>query len=350
MGATVLLYNRQERLYQRALTNDRGTFTFASLLPDLYSIRVSLASFVPAIRGNIAVEPGMRSVLNVSLATLFSTIQLVPLSAQQRTLMSDEWKWVLRTSSAMRPVLRLLPTIIDSSASSSHHGSVFSDTRGMLKVSAGDGGESGAGQTDLGTAFALATSVYGNTQLQFSGNLGYAAQTGAPSTAFRTSFSRNLGTPEVSLTMRQLYLPGRVAEAIAGPGGSLPSLRTMSVNFGDHAELSDNLSMEYGFSLDSVSFLDRLNYFSPYARLIYALDDATDLTFTYTSGNARPDLGMGSGGPDAGLQRDLNTLAMFPRISAAQAGPKCSMEKISSWRISTSPAHGCTKFRPIARL
>ena len=39
------------------------------------------------------------------------------------------------------------------------------------------------------------------------------------------------------------------------------------------------------------------------------------MTFTYTSGNARPDLGMGPGGPDADLQRDLNTLAMFPRIS-----------------------------------
>ena len=70
--------------YQRALTDDRGAFIFAGLLPDLYSIRVSLASFVPAIRGNIVVQPGMRSVLNVSLATLFSTIQLVPLSAQQR--------------------------------------------------------------------------------------------------------------------------------------------------------------------------------------------------------------------------------------------------------------------------
>src|SRR5690349_7292512 len=161
MGATVLLYNRQERLYQRALTNDRGTFLFASLIPDFYSVRVSLASFVPAIRSHIVVEPGMRSVLNVSLATLFSSVRLVPLSAQQRTLMRDEWKWVLRTSSAMRPVLRFLPAGLDSTSPVSHHGSVFSDTRGMLKVSAGDGGESVSSQADLGTAFALATSVYG---------------------------------------------------------------------------------------------------------------------------------------------------------------------------------------------
>jgi hypothetical protein len=314
MGASVLLYNRQARLFQRALTNERGTFAFAGLLPDLYSIRVSLASFVPAIRGNILVEPGMRSVLNVSLATLFSTVQLVPLSAQQRTLMSDEWKWVLRTSSATRPVLRFLPAAVDVAQSSSRH-SMFSDTRGVLKVSAGDtGGASSTGQADLGTAFALATSLYGSNQLQFSGNLGYAAQSGMPSTAFRTSFSRT-GAPEVSLTMRQLYLPGRVADAMANPGSNLPALRTMSVNFDDHAELSDNLSLEYGFSLDSVSFMDRLNYFSPYARFSYKLDDATSVAFTYTSGNARPDLGLMAGGPDAGLQHDLNTLAMFPRVS-----------------------------------
>jgi hypothetical protein len=321
MGATVLLYTRQARLFQRALTNERGTFAFAGLLPDLYSVRVSLSSFVPAIRGNILVEPGMRSVLNVSLATLFSTIQLVPLSTQQRTLMSDEWKWVLRTSTATRPVLRFLPAGVEEARAATHHSSVFSDTRGMLKVSAGDSGLATGGQADLGTAFALATSLYGSNQLQFSGNLGYAAQTGMPSTAFRTSFTRT-GAPEVSLTMRQLYLPGRVAETIAGPGSSIPALRAMSLNFGDRAELSDNLSMEYGFSLDSVSFMDRLNYFSPYARFTYALDDATSVVFTYTSGNARPDLGVSAGGPDSGLQRDLSTLAMFPRISLRESRAK----------------------------
>jgi Carboxypeptidase regulatory-like domain len=314
MGATVLLYTRQARLFQRALTNERGTFAFAGLLPDLYSLRVSLSSFVPAIRGDILVEPGMRSVLNVSLATLFSTIQVVPLSAQQRTLMSDEWKWVLRTSAATRPVLRFLPAAVDVSQGGSRHASVFSDTRGVLKVSAADGGLASGSSADLGTAFALATSLYGSNQLQFSGNVGYAAQTGMPSAAFRTSYTRT-GAPEVSLTMRQLYLPGRFAESIAGPGSSLPALRTMSLNFGDHTELSDNLSMDYGFSLDSVSFMDRLNYFSPYARFTYTLDDATSLVFTYTSGNARPDIGLGPSGPEAGLQRDLNALSMFPRIS-----------------------------------
>jgi hypothetical protein len=344
MGATVLLFNRQDRLSQRALTNDHGSFTFSGLVPDTYSIRVSLASFVPAIRGNILVEPGMRSVLSVSLATIFSSIQLVPLSTQQRSLMSDEWKWVLRTSAATRPVLRMLPSsIAGGTVSSTHSGSAFSDTRGLLRVSAGDGGQSvgSSSQADLGTAFALATSLYGANQLQFSGNLGYAAQTGVPSAGFRTSFSRS-GIPEVSLTMRQLYVPGRFGEAVTGTGGALPALRTMSVSFADHAELSDNLSFEYGFSMDSVSFLDRLNYFSPYARLTYALDDVTDLQLTYTSGNNRSDLGPAAGGPEGELQRDVSSLAMFPRVSLL--GGRAKVQRGEDFELAYKHKAGSRKY------
>src|SRR5450755_3717732 len=77
MGATVLLFNRQEGLARKVFTDEKGIFVFPGLLPDVYSIRVTLASFVPAIKNNILVQPGMRSVLNVSMATLFSSIHLV---------------------------------------------------------------------------------------------------------------------------------------------------------------------------------------------------------------------------------------------------------------------------------
>ena len=50
MGATVLLFNRYERIIQRSLTNERGAFGFESLPPDLYSVRVSLTSFMPAMK------------------------------------------------------------------------------------------------------------------------------------------------------------------------------------------------------------------------------------------------------------------------------------------------------------
>jgi phosphoribosylaminoimidazole-succinocarboxamide synthase len=107
-------------------------------------------------------------------------------SGQQVPLMTDEWKWVLRSSHATRPVLRLQP-----GTSSSRTASMFSDTTGMVRVSAGDGNlSSGNVQQDMGTAFAVATSVKGSARVHVSGNLGYAAS-GVPSAGFRTTYSHD---------------------------------------------------------------------------------------------------------------------------------------------------------------
>ena len=72
MGAAVSLFNKQDKLFLKVLTDDRGSFQFPGLLPEVYSIKVTMATFVPAIRKNILVQPGMRSVLNVNMNTLFS--------------------------------------------------------------------------------------------------------------------------------------------------------------------------------------------------------------------------------------------------------------------------------------
>jgi len=325
MGAAVFLFNRQEHQSERAITDERGVFKFLGLAPDIYSVKVTLGAFVPALKKGIMVQPGMASVLNVNLATLFSSIQFAYPPIDSGALMSDEWKWVLRSAGGTRPVLRFNGDALarDTSASA-HRTAVFSDTRGLFKLSAGEGSlASGvANEADLGTAFALATSLYGNNMLQVSGNVGYGSQTGVPSTAFRTSYSRNLGggSPEVSVTMRQLFLPGRLGAALAGNDAAMPMLRSMSASFDDHSQLTDELSVQYGFSLNSISFLDHLTYASPYARLTYSLGDAGEVEIAYTSGDARPDLaGKGS---DIDMQQQLNTLGMFPRISLRDGRPR----------------------------
>src|SRR5436190_6172224 len=235
MGATVLLFNKQDRALGKLQTDEFGHFRFAGLLPDAYAIRVTLATYLPAWKKDILVQPGMRSILNINLSALFSTIQLAyPVAIENGSIMSDDWKWVLRSATATRPVLRLTPVVAPVS-SRMNRASLFSETRGMLKVSAGDGSLASSVNTeaDVGTAFALATSLYGNNLLQVSGNVGYGSQTGVPSASFRTSYSRDFagGTPEVSLTMRQLFLPARLSAALAGSDSALPMLRSMSAGF-----------------------------------------------------------------------------------------------------------------------
>jgi hypothetical protein len=125
------------------------------------------------------------------------------------------------------------------------------------------------------------------------------------------------GSPQLSLTMRQLFLPGRLAAAMAGSETALPMLRTFSGSFDDHTRINDDITLRYGVTMDNVVFLDRMNYVSPYARLTYDLGNGSELDVTFTSGNARPELSADPG--DGDLQQDLNALGLFPRISVVDS-------------------------------
>src|SRR5271155_196725 len=282
MGATVLLFDHYDQLTRRALTNEQGKFAFDQLSPELYSIRVTLASFVPAIRRNISVAAGSENLLQINMATLFSTVDLVASGPSRGTLMSDDWKWVLRASQSTRPVLRLLPN--SSSAQAGSVGSIFSNTTGLVKLSAGDGDSfASGGDQDLGTAFALATSLFGTSRVQLSGNVGYIGSSAIPAAGLRTSYSRTEdGTgPQVTLTVRQIYL----GDGSGVPGSdSGPALRTASLAMRDTLDLSDNLRLEYGLSLESVSFLQKINWVSPFARATYDLGKNGAVRFGYSDG------------------------------------------------------------------
>jgi hypothetical protein len=323
LGASVILFDPLNQIAGRAITDTSGSFLFPSLRPGSYSLRVTLASFLPALKRNILVQPGMRSMLSVSLAGALSTIELVYSSPGSAPIMSDDWKWVLRSSSATRPVLRMrqVVDVSEPGRRRSSSSAAFSGTRGMLKISAGDEGlvSQYGNEPDLGTAFALATSLFGKNQLQVSGNFGYSSTTGAPEAGFRTSYSRGAreGTSlRVNLTVRQLQLPARAGMGLlTGQDGAAPPLRTMSVGVVDRKSLSDSVRFEYGFSLESVSFLNTLNYFSPFGRVTYAPQDGESVEFAFSSGVPPAELFPASREAGNEMQSNLAALALFPRIS-----------------------------------
>ncbi|MBI3680352.1 MAG: carboxypeptidase regulatory-like domain-containing protein [Acidobacteria bacterium] len=320
MGASVTLFNRLDRQVARTLTDDKGIFHFESLPADLYNIRVTLASFIPAMRANISVQPGIRRILSINMAVLLSSIELVYSLPVQQGLMSDDWKWALRASLATRPILRILSADARDPLRQMRTGSsLFTHTRGVVKLSAGDATPTPTlgSQPDLGTAFALATSFLGANQLSFSGNVGYSSQSGLPAAGFRTTFSRQLGegrTPEVAVTMRQIFQSGRAGSAlVGGQPDAVPMLRTMSVGVSDRLQLTDNVLLVYGGTLESVTFLDRLNYVSPFAHLAYKLGSIGTLDLGYSSG--LPPAQLFLRGSEGDSQPQLNDLALFPRVS-----------------------------------
>ena len=363
-GAIVLLFNKQDRLLLRSATDVAGHFAFSELLPDLYNIQVSLASFLPAAKDRILIRPGMRSLLEINLSRVFSSIQLVSTVPAPGGLMNDNWKWTLRTGTSARPILRLLPVINrpdpgqrdtgrDTGLSSDPgRPSVFTDSRGLIKISASDGAPiSSDGQADLGTQFAFATSVYGGNHLAVAGDVG-GSSFGSSSAAFRTSYSREFAggvKPEISVTMRQFFVPMRVGQSLigspagsAGNDGPLPALRTLGISFGDKTQISDALQAEYGFEMNDVSFIGRMHYFSPWARLNYSLPHGK-LDLTWTSGNARPELGVAATDSNANLQRDLTALSLMPRVSLFEGRAK--VQRADDYEIGLTQRFGSREYR-----
>jgi hypothetical protein len=264
---------------------------------------------------------------------MLSSIELVYSSPHSGNLMSDDWKHVLRSSMTTRPVLRIFD-IDDRSdrATGSPSSNVFSDTRGIVRLSSGDNPYDTGAQQDLGTTFALATSVFGGNQVQVSGKIGYALNSELPSTGFRTSFSRaDTSGPEVKLMMQQVAMPLRTGGLIGGQASNTPALRTLSVTVIERTQITEGIDFDYGASLDSVTFLDRLNYLSPFARLTAQVGEHGRLAMAYSSGAPPVELlSPRSTEVDSELQRDMTALAVLPRVSlrngAAQVQRTQNME------------------------
>jgi hypothetical protein len=317
MGATVYLYNRYDQLVRHALTNEQGRFGFDALVPDIYSLRVILASFAPAERRNISVLPNSENRLEINLASMLSTVTLAPPGQARGTLMTDDWKWVLRSSQSTRPVLRFLPDPVSSSRTVA---SSFSETTGILKLSAGDGQSfiQGAGE-DLGTAFVVATSLAGSARVQLSGNVGYTGNNFAtPGAGFRTSYARTSdegSNPEVVLTLHQFYMTPRVASGVTVGTDGAPPLRTMSLAVLDSIEVTDSVRLDYGFNYDSVTYLDRLNYVSPFLRATFGDGPQGRVRMAYSSGAPPAELLARDGAKEGELDQDLTALSVLPRVS-----------------------------------
>src|ERR1035437_8414227 len=77
MGATVELLGTAGQS-QVVYTDAKGFFTLSGLLPGSYDVRVSAASFLPALREDVALAAGASKVLNITLNTLFEAVRMLP--------------------------------------------------------------------------------------------------------------------------------------------------------------------------------------------------------------------------------------------------------------------------------
>lgn len=107
LGATVeILSEAPGALTYQALTNTEGVFHEANLPPGYYSVRVTLAGFLPTLEKHIQISSSLTTVVRLQLDTMFASIEELRRAPVNGSAEPDDWKWVLRSASGMRPVLQ----------------------------------------------------------------------------------------------------------------------------------------------------------------------------------------------------------------------------------------------------
>jgi hypothetical protein len=107
MGAIVWLISEDAsgRTVSQILSNQHGAFFTDHLKPGNYAVRVSVAGFLPAMERHVAVMSNLTTLLRVQVETLFSSLDTLRKKADTPAE-QDDWKWVLRSSTASRTILQ----------------------------------------------------------------------------------------------------------------------------------------------------------------------------------------------------------------------------------------------------
>lgn len=119
MGASVWLMAEDAggRTVAQLLSDQHGAFFTGRLKPGSYSVRVSVAGFLPAIERHVAVVSNLTTLLRVQVDSVFSSLDTLRRKSDAPAE-PDDWKWVLRSSTATRPILQWVDTDASSAPTS----------------------------------------------------------------------------------------------------------------------------------------------------------------------------------------------------------------------------------------
>jgi hypothetical protein len=323
MGAAVdLLGTALQSL--RVFTDENGFFSAAGLVPGSYSLKVSAPAFLPTLREKISVRAGASVLLNLTLSTLFDSVQFSP---RRGTTDDGDWDWVLR-STANRPILRILPD--GSPAVVAKSTETSPDIRGTLSFLAGASSQGFGSLSDMSTGVLVEKSLFSADTLRFRGDVGYGE--GTPNALVRASFKHlmsNGSKPEVAFTMKRISSPDL--------GLRNADLQALMLSTSDDIALGDVLELKFGSELQSIQFMGKVNAVRPFGSLAAHLSPDTVLEYKYSTSrpNTREEKGFES------APADLSETD--PRMSMAGFAP--ALEKAHHQEIALSHREGKTSMQ-----
>lgn len=309
MGATVEVVPESggRAISLGLLTNTMGVFQGERLVPGFYTVRVTLAGFLPTIQQHVRISAHLTTVVRIELESMFASLDQLRRQPAAVTVENDDWKWVLRSASATRPVLQWA----DDDATATNVAFDVKSIQPRARLEFTHGGLRPGSPSNVpsapATAFAYDQKLGRTTRLLFAGQANYEGQAagGGFATVWLPTGSLASG-PHGALVMRESQL---------GPNG--PTFRGVRLEQGGSLALGERLLLRYGAEYVLVGMVKSAASLRPRLELESRISDNWRATMTFAEEPGAPTpLESASDERQMGgeLAAALNELDSFPTL------------------------------------
>lgn len=297
MGAMIQVAASDSLSSATAFTDFHGRYFIANLLPGKYHVIASQALFVPALRDNLQLHSGGRTVVNLTLNSLFERSVWLPAERRRADEPGDDWKWTLR-SAGNRPILRMVDDgeLILISSSSTEAAKPYDMGKGSVS-----GGDGTFGHGGVHNTFSVDRGFDDGSDVRFRVDVGAGlaqgrnVAIGRPSTEIQTGYQWRLGFGGAARTVVSYQShPEMVGTGHTSGLDGLHITSAQKMQFGEFAEV------EVGSALSLIHNVDYVTSTRPFLRV--TTHPSSDWTIGYRMATSR-DL-QGFNGLDSG-QTDL---------------------------------------------
>jgi hypothetical protein len=318
VGPTAFSPEAATQTVERMITDAHGRFTIAHLVPGWYSLKVSSPTRLPAMRNGVHVEAGETVIASFVLTDTFAPIRF---QVPSNTVSSwgDDWKWVLRTSSNTRPILRFREQSRPKHVASRDEKPPLPRSERMAGILPGLTLRDPLAQ-DFGMAsvFAYLQPLSSDSDVLAAGSfapMGYGAET------VGTVLLRNQlqGQPQqFGLIYHQFsLLPGQSISSGATPN-TLAQAKGMVATYSETRLLAPKVTVTAGMDINYLDAIDAVFTAQPHVNMEYQATPETVISARL--GSARAD------GSNSMIDR-LGMLNAFPQIT--QRNGRLEMEQLT---------------------
>jgi carboxypeptidase family protein len=308
LGANVELLAETGAAASRGfLTNTQGIFRGEKLAPGLYTLRVTLAGFLPTLEKHIRVTSNLTTVVRVELESMFASLDQLRRTPSNAPVEADNWKWVLRSATAVRPVLEWMDAAAGIASRVSVESSIPRGPRFRLEFTDGARRPTSASSiaSSPATAVAYEQKLGGTSKMILAGQMSYDqdAPSGGIATVWLPTGTLGAG-PHTALVLR---------EAKLGPEGR--TFRGVRIDQGGALTLGNRTILRYGGEYVLVGLGAAASSIRPRAEINIRISDdwSTALIFASMPSGPAP-LEASDAQPGGALAVALNELDAFPAL------------------------------------